>query len=114
MRSNIRLLWSTMVLLSLATSLEQCRLTSNGSRPLLWFLLPLIVPDPSSKNSKELTLGFDKIVSPTSVIAFDQRDRGGPDCGLSGEFSSSCTLAFSRVEGGSRRLCSFQTKEEGE
>ncbi|XP_010263811.1 PREDICTED: extra-large guanine nucleotide-binding protein 1 [Nelumbo nucifera] len=57
---------------------------------------PLLAPDPSGKkHPKELIQGSRKIVSPTSVITFDQRDRDGPDCGLSGEFSSSGTLAFS-------------------
>ncbi|XP_010255037.1 PREDICTED: extra-large guanine nucleotide-binding protein 1-like [Nelumbo nucifera] len=97
--------------------------TSLSDKLSLPIAQPLIAPDPSSKNSKELTLGFDKIVSPTSVIAFHQRDRDGPDCGLSGEFSSSGTLAFSNghdqscelsvvVDGGSGAL-NLSNEHEG-
>ncbi|XP_077216678.1 extra-large G-protein 1 [Tasmannia lanceolata] len=75
--------------------------SSLSDRLSLPVVQPLMSPDPLRKASKDVTLGSDSVVSPTSVIAFDERGMDCRGCGLSDGIDSSGALDFSNGRDGS-------------
>ncbi|KAJ4965103.1 hypothetical protein NE237_016952 [Protea cynaroides] len=75
---------------------------SLSDRVSLPVVQPLLSSDPLKKKlSEDLTRGSEPDVSPTSVIAFEQRSRDGISFRLLDEFGSSGSLGFSNGQHGS-------------